>query len=71
MHGRGVNECLKLHPNLCKEKVSTKVMHGNVVHSVEVDNVVPNLMIEGNISNLQDTFENIIPQVIEGPADKE
>ncbi|PKU62403.1 hypothetical protein MA16_Dca027971 [Dendrobium catenatum] len=71
MHGHGVNECFWLHPHLRKEKVSTKVMHGNDGHLVEVDNVVPNLMVEGNISNLHDTFENIFPQVIEGPAEKE
>ncbi|PKU60825.1 hypothetical protein MA16_Dca028356 [Dendrobium catenatum] len=57
MHSHGVSECFRLLPHICKEKVSTKVMLGSDGHSVEVDNVVPNLMVEGNISNLQDTFE--------------
>ncbi|PKU71342.1 hypothetical protein MA16_Dca017743 [Dendrobium catenatum] len=47
MHGHGVNECFRFHPNLHKEKVSPKVLNGNDGHSVDVDNVAPNLMVEG------------------------
>ncbi|KAH0463869.1 hypothetical protein IEQ34_006655 [Dendrobium chrysotoxum] len=46
-------------------------MHGIDGPLVDVDTMVPNLIVEGNVSNLQDTIENNITEVIVSHTDNE